>query len=124
MHIICPHCCNPIERADAQAPDEVVCPVCGSTFHLERGSTAAWRSGEPALKLGRFELLDTLGAGTFGTVYRARDTELDRTVAVKVPRRGSLTRGEDADRFLREARSVAQLRHPSIVSVHEVGQHD
>src|SRR5262249_149290 len=45
-------------------------------------------------------------------------------VAIKVPRSGSLAGGDDFQRFLREARSVARLRHPSIVSVHEVGQHD
>jgi WD40 repeat protein/serine/threonine protein kinase len=72
--------------------------------------------------LGKFELLETVGVGAFGTVYRARDPELDRTVAIKVPRAGNLAGPQDMDRFLREARSVARLRHPSIVSVHEVGQ--
>jgi len=57
-------------------------------------------------------------------VYKARDRELDRIVAVKIPRSGSLPNPEDQERFLREARSVAQLRHPSIVSVYEVGQSD
>src|SRR5262249_10219809 len=73
-------------------------------------------------KLGRFEVLDTVGQGAFGTVYKARDPELDRVVAVKVPRAGNLAGPEELDRFLREARSVAQLRHPAIVAVHEVGQ--
>jgi S1-C subfamily serine protease len=72
--------------------------------------------------LGRFELLGSVGMGAFGTVYKARDPELDRIVAIKVPRVGSLGSGPELDRFLREARSAAQLRHPSIVSVHEVGQ--
>src|SRR5712691_2863839 len=74
--------------------------------------------------LGKFELLDTVGQGAFGTVYRARDPERDRTVAVKFPRAGNLTEGQELDRFLREARSAAQLRHPSIVPVHDVGQQD
>src|SRR5581483_11229060 len=65
-----------------------------------------------------------VGQGAFGTVYKARDPELDRTVAIKVPRAGNLAGPQDLDRFLREARSVAQLRHPSIVTVHEVGQTD
>jgi WD40 repeat protein len=65
-----------------------------------------------------------VGQGGFGTVFKARDPELDRTVAIKVPRAGNLTDPQELDRFLREARSVAQLRHPSIVSVHEVGQTD
>src|SRR5262249_20399473 len=62
--------------------------------------------------------------GAFGTVYKARDPSLDRVVAIKVPRAGSLATEEDRDRFLREARSVAQLRHAGIVPVHEVGQHE
>src|SRR5262249_3390681 len=74
--------------------------------------------------LGKFELIDTVGHGAFGTVYMAHDPELARTVAIKVPRAGKLAGPQELDRFLREARSVAQLRHPSIVSVHEVGQSD
>src|SRR5262249_30389169 len=60
----------------------------------------------------------------FGTVYKARDPSLDRVVAIKVPRSGNLATDEDRDRFLREARGVAQLRHAGIVPVHEVGEQD
>jgi serine/threonine protein kinase len=67
-------------------------------------------------------LIDVVGQGAFGTVYKARDPELDRIVALKVPRAGNLVGPQEMDRFLREARSGAQLRHPSIVSVHEVAQ--
>ena len=73
-------------------------------------------------RLGKFELVSELGAGSFGYVFRARDTELDRTVAVKIQRAGSLADHEEASRFLREARSVAQLKHPGIVSLYEIGQ--
>jgi serine/threonine protein kinase len=54
-------------------------------------------------------------------VWKARDTELDRTVALKIPRKGQLDPGE-TEQFLREARAAAQLRHANIVSVHEVGR--
>jgi tRNA A-37 threonylcarbamoyl transferase component Bud32 len=74
--------------------------------------------------VGKFELLSILGTGAFGTVYKARDTELDREVALKIPRAGNLSTPQERDRFLREARSAAQLHHPSIVPVHEVGSHD
>jgi WD40 repeat protein/tRNA A-37 threonylcarbamoyl transferase component Bud32/tetratricopeptide (TPR) repeat protein len=73
-------------------------------------------------RLNRFLLLDIVGQGGFGTVYRARDPELDRLVAIKVPRAGNLSSPHEQDRFLREARSVAQLHHPSIAAMHEVGQ--
>jgi serine/threonine protein kinase len=75
-------------------------------------------------RLGKFELVEELGAGSFGYVYRARDTELDRTVAIKVLRAGGLANREDVDRFLREARSAAQLKHPGIVTLHDTGQTD
>ena len=76
--------------------------------------------GETQLKLGGYELLGIVGSGSFGAVYKARDPELDRIVAIKIPRAGKLTSDADLQRFLREARSVAQLRHPSIVSVHNI----
>jgi serine/threonine-protein kinase len=69
-------------------------------------------------------LLSAVGSGAFGTVYKARDPQLDRTVAVKVPRARNLPGGQDLARFLREARSSAQLRHPAIAPVYEVGQED
>ncbi|MGE0609941.1 MAG: family 16 glycoside hydrolase [Pirellulales bacterium] len=74
--------------------------------------------------LGRFEILDLLGEGAFGAVYRARDPQLDREVAIKVPRSGSLPTEEERQRFLREARSAAGLHHPNICPVHEVGTHE
>ena len=70
-------------------------------------------------RLGKFLLQAQLGAGTFGFVFRAWDVELERTVAVKVQRAGSLSGDEEVDRFHREARSAAQLKHPGIVSLYE-----
>jgi tetratricopeptide (TPR) repeat protein len=121
MRILCPQCHNPVELARVTA-DEIVCSSCGSSFHLEGASTTAWTPTEGQDRLGKFELLGRVGVGAFGTVYKARDPELDRVVAIKVPRAGNAGDGQDQDRFLREARSVAQLRHPGIVPVHEVGQ--
>ena len=88
-----------------------------------RCGAAAWFTDDDCHhRLGKFELLDRLGAGSYGYVFRARDVELDRTVAIKIPRAGSLASDEDAERFLREARSAAQLKHPGIVALHETGQ--
>jgi Tol biopolymer transport system component/tRNA A-37 threonylcarbamoyl transferase component Bud32 len=123
VHILCPHCRNPIEIVRITPREEIACPSCGSSFRLEaETSTVADRAS--GRKIGKFEVVGTLGQGAFGTVYKARDPELDRVVAIKVPRAGNLAGPQDVDRFLREARSAAQLRHPSIVSVHEVGQAD
>src|SRR5215471_15055734 len=123
MHILCPHCHNPIEVVKLTPREEIACPSCGSSFRLETDSTTSDQL-RPGQKLGKFELLDTVGQGAFGTVYKARDPELDRTVAIKVPRAGNLAGPRELDRFLRESRNVAQLRHPSIVAVHEVGEVD
>jgi WD40 repeat protein/tRNA A-37 threonylcarbamoyl transferase component Bud32 len=71
--------------------------------------------------LGKFQLGDLLGKGAFGAVYKARDTELDRVVAVKLPRAGFFATAEEQERFQREARSAGRLHHPGIVAVHEVG---
>jgi tRNA A-37 threonylcarbamoyl transferase component Bud32 len=121
MHILCPHCRNPIEVVKLSAHQEIACPSCGSSFRVETEATTGWE-GKAGHRLGKYEILHTVGQGAFGTVYKARDTELDRVVAIKVPRAGNLAGSQDMDRFLREARSVAQLRHPSIVTIYEVGQ--
>ncbi|MEN1678084.1 MAG: protein kinase [Planctomycetota bacterium] len=120
LHIRCPHCRNQVELLDDTPLDEVTCRTCGSAFTLVGDDSP---DGEvfTLKQVGRFELQSLLGAGGFGSVWRARDTELDRLVAVKIPRRGSVSRTE-AELFLREARAAAQLRHRNIVPVHEAGR--
>jgi hypothetical protein len=76
----------------------------------------------PGSRLDQFDLIECLGTGAFGQVFKAIDTELDRPVAVKVLRGGAGASRDDVDRFLREARSAARLRHPGIVAVHAAGQ--
>jgi tetratricopeptide (TPR) repeat protein len=100
----------------------VTCATCGTAFHLDHIDPAARLADAPARHLGKYELLEVIGRGGFGVVYRARDTELDRTVAVKLPRLGALVSGDEVERFLREARSAAQLRHPQIITVHDAGR--
>jgi eukaryotic-like serine/threonine-protein kinase len=73
-------------------------------------------------RLDKFELIECLGTGAFGQVFKAIDAELDRPVAVKVLRGGAGASREDVERFLREARSAARLRHPGIVAIHATGQ--
>ena len=70
---------------------------------------------KPGAKLGPYEILSPLGAGGMGVVYKAHDPRLDRTVAIKV------SKAEFTERFAREARLVAQLNHPNICTLHDVG---
>lgn len=110
---------------EAVGSDDVTCPSCGSKLGLVAAQTQDWStsggdSAEVPRRIGHFELLQRLGAGAFGTVWKARDTHLDRIVAVKMPHRGRLGPAE-TEKVLREARAAGQLRHSNIVSVHEVG---
>src|SRR4029077_12559855 len=100
---------------------DVTCPACGSTFRVDQGATPSWTPDHPRT-YGRVTLIVELGEGQFGTVYKAHDPQLDRVVALKVPRLGNLSSNDDRARFLREARSAAQLRHPAIVPVYEGGE--
>ncbi len=93
------------------------------------GSTAA-ASPQPTSKtklprrFGPYEVRKVLGQGAFGTVFRAYDRRLHRDVALKIPRGGVLAGSEQTARFIREAQAAGQLRHPSIVTVHDVGEVD
>jgi WD40 repeat protein/serine/threonine protein kinase len=113
----CPHCHNPIQLADDHS-DEVLCPGCGSSFRIREAKQTI--SNTPMRPLGKFELLERIGTGGFGAVWRARDTTLDCIVALKIPHTGLLTAADELERFQREARAAAQLRHPGIVHVNEV----
>ncbi len=113
----CPSCHGRLEAHETV----IICRGCGSRFQAETGGAALLPGTR---RLGRFELLAVVGRGSFGTVYQARDPHLDRVVAVKVPRAGTLAGADDRERFLREARNAARLRHSGIVTVHEAGQAD
>ncbi|HWS27053.1 MAG TPA: alpha/beta fold hydrolase [Xanthomonadales bacterium] len=79
---------------------------------------------KPGDRIGRYEVLSVLGAGGMGKVYLARDTQLDRKVALKLLS-GKFTRnGEWLRRFVREARAISALNHPNILIIHEVGEAD
>ena len=74
----------------------------------------------PGTYLGPYEILGSLGAGGMGQVYRARDSRLDRQVALKVM--NDAAAGEGSERFQREARAAAGLNHPHICAVYDVGE--
>ena len=75
-------------------------------------------------RLGPYEILDPLGAGGMGEVYRAKDSRLGRDVAVKVLPESVSTDPESLSRFEREARAVGALNHPNILTIHDVGSHE
>lgn len=111
MWITCPHCQNPIESPDGHA-DEVLCAACGSSFRMQ--DTSLSTTAAELRTLGKFQLLDRVGVGAFGTVWRARDTELDRIVALKIMHPSLVAAEADRQRFDREARAAAHLRHPEL----------
>jgi serine/threonine protein kinase len=78
----------------------------------------------PGTRLGPYEILAAIGAGGMGEVYKARDTRLDRSVAIKVlPAQVSADPDRRA-RFEREAKTIAGLSHPHICTLHDVGEHE
>lgn len=122
--IRCPNCRQFLPGDAIAKSARVICPTCGQA--IEIAADRAMPGGQPVrplTRMGRYELLESLGAGAFGAVWRARDVELDREVAIKVPRPGREIDADAEERFQREARSAAQLKHPHIVSVHDVGRH-
>jgi Tol biopolymer transport system component/predicted Ser/Thr protein kinase len=78
----------------------------------------------PGTRLGPYELLAPVGAGGMGEVYRAKDTRLDRTVAVKVLPAHLSSSAESRQRFEREAKTISQLSHPHICALYDVGNQD
>src|SRR5438132_8757656 len=75
-------------------------------------------------RLGPYEILTPIGAGGMGEVYKARDTRLNRTVAIKVLLQQVSARPELQARFEREAQTIAALNHPHICTLHDVGRHE
>ena len=78
----------------------------------------------PGTKLGPYEILSPIGAGGMGEVYQAKDTRLDRTVAIKVLPSELAESAERKARFEREARAISQLNHPHICTLYDVGEED
>ncbi len=127
MQFRCPNCDHPIRIGDAPAKphdqtDSLTCPSCNSRIHFSSDEPTTHVSNI-GLNIGQLDLLQIVGEGAFGTVYKAWDKNLQRHVAVKVPRRDRVT-ADTAKSFLREARSAAKIQHPSVVQVFEVGQTD
>src|ERR1700736_1112756 len=75
-------------------------------------------------RLGPYEILSAIGAGGMGEVYKARDSRLDRMVAIKILSAHLADRAELRERFEREARAIAALNHPNICAIYDIGEQD
>src|SRR4051812_33892435 len=78
----------------------------------------------PGARLGHYEIVDALGAGGMGEVYRARDPQLGRDVALKILPAATAAHADALERFTREARAVAALNHPHIVTIYSTEEAD
>jgi serine/threonine protein kinase len=89
-------------------------------------SAPRWRDDQSPGQIGRYRILEQLGEGGMGKVYKAHDPQLDRVVALKLPRfdGGKEDRTRRGQRFQREARAAAQVWHPHVCPIYDVGEHD
>jgi tRNA A-37 threonylcarbamoyl transferase component Bud32 len=118
--------CGAVLAADAP---QGLCPACLLKRGLESGSAPSESAPPPtpadlAQYFPELEILELIGRGGMGAVYKARQKQLDRLVALKVLPASVKRDPAFAERFSREARALARLAHPNIVAVHEFGQKD
>jgi serine/threonine protein kinase/formylglycine-generating enzyme required for sulfatase activity len=107
---------EPTANVNDSIPDDVTQDYQGNPVQKDEGTPAAC-----PLRIGRYRIEKVLGKGGFGLVYLALDEHLNRPVAVKVPHANLISKPEDAEAYLAEARTVANLDHPHIVPVYDVG---
>jgi serine/threonine protein kinase/dienelactone hydrolase len=106
------------DRLSGFLADSPYAPLNGDS-----GSTARWSYSFPeGTRLGRYCIIEPLGSGGMGVVYRARDEKLERTVAIKMLAPGMLTGDESRRHFRREALALAKLNHPHTAAVYDVGE--
>src|SRR5262249_12666324 len=113
--------------ADGEEPTVLPAAPGQNTMPNAIAPAPAASAGPPAAlpaAFGRYQLLKVLGQGGMGAVYLARDTQLDRNVALKIPHFATNDGPQVLARFQREARAAASVVHPNICPVHEVGEID
>jgi serine/threonine protein kinase/tetratricopeptide (TPR) repeat protein len=117
---------HPAQPVDHDSPTMMaVEPSAGSSAAVETViKSSGVLAGERPRLAGRYEILALVGAGGMGTVYRARDLELDETVALKVMRLELLSTPGILDRFRREAKLARRVTHKNVARVFDIGEHD
>ena len=109
-----------------------ICPKCAASLGPDSPEglcaaclvAAALAPGDRIEYFGNYELIEEVGAGGMGLVWKARQVSLNRIVALKMIRSGTLANDEEVRRFLGEAEAAGQLQHPGIVAIHEIGTHE
>ncbi len=114
---------NPGETVTGQSTEEYENENNNKNNDREPVEIARDEGGQPE-SIGRYQVLGILGNGSFGRVFQALDTELNRQVAIKMPHARRLVGPSDVEAYLNEARNVAKLDHPGIVPVFDVGRTD
>ncbi|GEM_PF-2963534 len=120
---------DPGRASDSAARETIPPPSSGQRETILPGShdsvaENAARGGPPDPAFGRYQLIECLGQGGMGAVYKAHDSQLDRVVAIKIPKFDTAAGPDLLERFYREARSAATLTHVGICPVHDVGEID
>ena len=116
---LCREVAGLLDQSATGPMDQPVMQIAGNL--LNDSPENQWTAGT---KVGPYEVLNRIGAGGMGEVYKARDTRLKRFVAIKVMRGGSHAGEQDRLRFLQEARAASALSHPNIVQIYELGSLD